>query len=206
MPGRTPPPPPPQELPRVMLWRLRRNPLRRRGDLLQAWIGIGLVVAALAATPLAMFLVGDIAYGHYTRTAQHQAETRHQTIATLLEDARRHPEPGSAEAKKTRYPTKVRFTDPNGHTHTATTDVRPALPKGSTIRVWAGTDGKLTDPPLSPRQIRDRAMGSAFIAALTVHATAAAAYGTVSRILHRRNLAAWDTAWAETAPRWTTSP
>ncbi|WP_409467259.1 Rv1733c family protein [Streptomyces sp. HC307] len=206
MPGRMPPPPPPQELPRVMLWRLRRNSLRRRSDLLQAWIGLGLLLAALAATPIAMFPVGDAAYHHYTRTAQHQAETRHRTTAVLLEDARRHPEPGSAEAKKTRYPTKVRFTDPNGHTHSATTDVQPALPKGSTIRVWAGTDGKITDPPLSPSQIRSRAMGSAIIAALGVHATAAAAYGTASRIIHRRNLAAWDTAWAETAPRWTTSP
>ncbi|GAA2494409.1 Rv1733c family protein [Streptomyces longisporus] len=206
MPGRTPPPPPPRELPRVMLWRLRRNPLRRRGDLLQAWLGIGLVLAALAATPLAMFLVGDVAHDHYTRTARHQAETRHDTTATLLEDARRHPEPGSAEAKKTRYPTKVRCIDRNGHTHTATADVQPALTKGSIIRVWAGTDGKLTDPPLSPRQVRDRAVGSAVIAALAVQATAAVAYGTVARIIDRRNLAAWDTAWAETAPRWTTSP
>jgi len=189
-----------------MLWRLRHNPLRRRSDLLEACIGIGLTLAALAATPLAMFLVGDAAHHHYTRTAQHQIETRHHTTAVLLEDARRHPEPGSAEAKKTRYPTKVRFTDPNGHTHTATTDVQPALPKGSTIRVWASIDGKITDPPLSPSQVRSRAMGSAIIAALGVHATAAVAYGTASRTLHRRNLAAWDTAWAETAPRWTTSP
>lgn len=205
MPGRIPPAPPPLELRRFRLWRLRRNPLRRRGHLLQAWIGLGLILAALAVTPIATFLVGDVAYAHYTRTAQHQAETRHHTTAVLLEDARRHPEPSSDEAENTRYPTKVRFTDPNGHTHTAPTDVQPALAKGSTIRVWAGTDGKITDPPLSPSQIRNRAMGWAIIAALCVHATAAAAYGTVSRILHRRNLAAWDTAWAETAPRWTTS-
>ncbi|GAA5022131.1 Rv1733c family protein [Streptomyces siamensis] len=205
MPGRLPSPPPPQELPRVVLWRRRRNPLRRRSDLVQAWIGLGLLLAALTAAPAAMFLGGDAAYRHYTRTARHQAETRHQTTAVLLEDVPRHPEPGSAEAKETRYPAKVRFTDPEGHTHTATTDVQPALPKGSTVRVWAGTDGKVTDPPLSPSQIRSRAMSSGIVAALGVHATAAAAYGIATRILHRRNLAAWDTAWADTAPRWTTS-
>ncbi|MEV8554568.1 hypothetical protein AB0L04_32745 [Streptomyces glaucescens] len=205
MPGRTPPPPPPREH-QVTLWRLRRNPLRRRSDVLQGWIGLGLLLVALAATPVAMFLVGDAAYDHYTRTARHQAHTRHHTTAVLLEDARRHPEPGSAEAKRTRYPTKVRYTDPDGHTHTATTDVEPALPKGSTVHVWADTDGRITDPPLSPSQVRSHAMGSAIIAALGVHAVAAAAYGTAGRILHRRNLAAWDDAWAETAPRWTTSP
>ncbi|MFG3723355.1 hypothetical protein ACGF8D_36765 [Streptomyces massasporeus] len=210
MPGRTPPlqppPPPPRELPRVMFWRLRRNPLRRRSDLAQAWIGLGLTLAALAATPLALFLVGDAAHRHYARTAQHQAATRHHTTAVLVEDARNHPEPGSAEARQTLYPTKVRFTDPHGRTHTAHADAQPALPRGTTIRVWADTDGELTDPPLSPDQIRSRAMGSALIAALAVHVAAAAAYGTVQRVIRHHNLAAWETAWAATAPRWTTSP
>ncbi|MFE7168242.1 hypothetical protein [Streptomyces sp. NPDC057616] len=189
-----------------MFWRLRRNPLRRRTDLTQAWIGIGLLASALAATPPAMFLVGDTAYGHYSRIAQQQTATRHHTTATLLENARRHPEPGSAEARETRYPTKVRFADPHGRARTATADVEPALPRGSTIRIWADTDGKITEPPLSPDQIRNRAMGSALVAALAVHAGAAAAYGTAHHIIQRRNLAAWDSEWARTAPRWRTSP
>ncbi|POX63093.1 hypothetical protein C3492_13070 [Streptomyces sp. Ru62] len=190
----------------VMLRRLRRNPLCRRNDLVQAWIGLVLLLAAPAATPAVMVLVGDAAHRHYAHAAQHQAATRHHTTAVLLQDARRHPEPGSAEARKTRYPAEVRFTDPHGRTRTATADVRPALPKGSAVRVWVGTDGKITDPPLSPGEVRSRAMGSAIIAALGVHATAAAAYGVTCRVILRRNLAAWDTAWARTAPRWTTSP
>ncbi|MEU9229540.1 hypothetical protein AB0D40_34955 [Streptomyces massasporeus] len=208
MPGRTPPPPPPppRELPRVMFWQLRRNPLRRRSDLAQAWIGLGLTLAVLASTPVALFLVGDAAHRHFARTAQHQAATRHHTTAVLVEDARSHPEPGSAEARQTLYPTKVRFTDPHGRTHTAHADAQPALPKGTTIRVWADTDGELTDPPLSPDQIRSRAMGSALIAVLGVHVAAAAVYGTVHRVIRHHNHVAWETAWAATAPRWTTSP
>nr|WP_244218138.1 hypothetical protein [Streptomyces corchorusii] len=186
--------------------RLRRNPLCRRTDLVQAWTGLGLLLAALAATPAAMVLVGDAAHRHYARTARHQAATRHHTTAILLQDARRHPEPGSAEARKTRYPAEVRFTDAHGHTRTATAEVQPALTKGSAVRVWVGADGTITDPPLSPGEVRSRAMGSAIIAALGVHATAAAAHAAACRVIQRRNLAAWDTAWARTAPRWTTSP
>ncbi|ALO98425.1 hypothetical protein SHL15_7417 [Streptomyces hygroscopicus subsp. limoneus] len=186
--------------------RLRRNPLCRRTDLVQAWIGLGLLLAALAATPAAMVLAGDAAHRHYARTARHQAATRHHTTAILLQDARRHPEPGSAEARKTRYPAEVRFTDAHGRTRTATAEVQPALTKGSAVRVWVGADGTITDPPLSPGEIRSRAMGSAIIAALGVHATAAAAHAAACRVIQRRNLAAWDTAWARTAPRWTTSP
>ncbi|MEU3892243.1 hypothetical protein [Streptomyces sp. NPDC029041] len=208
MPGHTSPPAPrpPRELPRVMFWRLRRNPLRRRSDVVQAWIGLGLTLVVLAATPLALFLVGDAAHRHYARAAEHQAATRHHTTAVLVEDARGHPEPGSAEAKRTLYPTKVRFTDPRGRTHTAYADTRPALPKGSTIRVWAATDGKLVGSPLTSDQVRSRAMGYALIAALGVHAAAAVAYGTVHRVIRHHNLAAWESAWATTAPRWTTSP
>ncbi|MEU0210453.1 hypothetical protein ABZ235_11750 [Streptomyces canus] len=47
----TPPAHPPEELPRLRLWRWRRNPLRRRTDLAQAWIAVGLFVVVTAATP-----------------------------------------------------------------------------------------------------------------------------------------------------------
>jgi hypothetical protein len=190
----------------VLFWRLRRNPLRRRADLFQAWLGLGLFLAALAATPAVMFWAGDTAHRHYARTAQQQAAARQHTPAVLLEDARRHPEPGSAEERRTRYPTEVGFTDPGGTARTATTDVRAGLPKGSTVHVWAGADGKLTGPPLDAGQVRSRAMGWAVLGALAVQGAAAAAYGVAARVLERRNLAAWDAAWTETAPRWTTSP
>ncbi|KUN40962.1 hypothetical protein AQJ30_03420 [Streptomyces longwoodensis] len=190
----------------VLFRRLRRNPLRRRTDLFRAWLGLGLVLAALAATPAALFWAGDTAHRHYARTAQQQAATRHDTHAVLLEDARRHPEPGSAEERRTRYPVKVGFTDAGGVARTATTDVRPGLTRGSTVHVWAGPDGELTGPPLDAGQVRSRAMGWAVLGALAVQGAAAAAYGVAARVLERRDLAAWDAAWRETAPRWTTSP
>ncbi|TFE55372.1 hypothetical protein E3E14_05995 [Streptomyces sp. ICN441] len=40
--GRPPAQRPPEELPRVPLWQWRRNPLRRRSDLAQAWIALSL--------------------------------------------------------------------------------------------------------------------------------------------------------------------
>ncbi|PZH00583.1 hypothetical protein C1I97_23160 [Streptomyces sp. NTH33] len=195
-----------EELSRVKLWRLRRNPLRRPTDLLQAWVGLGLLLAVLAAVPAAMFLVGDAAFRHYVRTAEHQEQTRWQTTAVLVHDSPRHPEPGSEEAKTARYPVQVRFTDPGGRTRTARADVHPGLSAGSSVDVWADTDGRITEPPMTDDQIRSRSMGWAIIAALTVCAAGAAAYGTTALALRRRNLSAWAAAWSRTAPRWTTSP
>ncbi|MFF7281083.1 hypothetical protein [Streptomyces griseorubiginosus] len=201
----TPPEHPPEDLPRVLLWRWRRNPLRRRTDLAQAWIGLGLFLAVLAATPAAMILVGETAHGHGKKTARHQIATRHHIPAVLVHDAPGHPEPGSDEAKKALYPVTVRFTDPGGHTRTAKADVEPALTAGSTVRLWVDAEGKLTDAPLTTKQVRDRAIGYAVLAAMTVALLGAAAYAYAHHRLERHNLAEWDAAWARTAPRWTAS-
>lgn len=201
----TPPSHPPEELPRVLLWRWRRNPLRRRTDLVQAWIALGLTLAVLAATPAAMVLAGTTAHRHHTETARHQAATRHHTSAVLVRDAPRHPEPGSEEAKKTLYAVPVRFTAPDGQTVTAKTEVEPALAVGSTVRIWVDAEGRITDPPMSTEEARHRAMGWAVLAAMAVPLLGTAAYGYAGRRLQRHNLARWEAAWAETAPRWTAS-
>ncbi|MFE3264026.1 hypothetical protein [Streptomyces sp. NPDC059215] len=199
------PEPPPDDLPRLMLWRLRASPLRRRSDLLQAWVGIGLLLAVLAAAPAAMFLVGDTAYRHYTRAAERQRQVREPVVAVLLQDVPRHPEPGSAEEKETLYPVRVRFTDPAGHPRTAKTEARPGLTAGSTLRLWSDPRGRLTGPPLTTDQIRSRCMGWALTGALAVTLLGGLAYGATDLVLRRRNLAEWDAAWARTAPGWTAS-
>lgn len=188
------------------LWRLRHNGLRRRTDRLQGWLAIGLLLLVPVLGLVAVFTIGDAAHRHYRATAEHQTQTRRPTTATLAVDAPHHLEPGSDEAKEARYPVQVRYTGPDGTTRSAETDVLPGLAKGSTVEVWVGVHGAITKPPMSTGQIRDRTMGWALLAFLTVALAGAAAYGAAALALHRRNLAGWDTKWAETAPRWTTSP
>ncbi|MEU6546236.1 hypothetical protein [Streptomyces sp. NPDC046859] len=205
IPPAQPPPddPVPGEPRHVLTWRWRRNPLRRPADLAQAWIGLGLFLAVLAATPAAMFLAGDAAHRHYLHKARHQAATRHEAAAVTEHDAPRHLEPGSDEAGKARYPVSVRFTDDRGRTRTAEAKVPPSLPAGSTIRVWVDAEGEVTKPPLTRDQVRDSALGCAVLAALAVPVAAAIAHRWAVRRLELRNLARWEEEWARTAPRWT---
>ncbi|WP_346656921.1 hypothetical protein [Streptomyces sp. F001] len=86
-----------------MPWRLRRNPLRRRTDLWQAWIALGLLLTVPAATPAAMILTGDIAHRHYTRTAQHQAQTRHERAQIRKHQRRAARAPKGSPAKTAEY-------------------------------------------------------------------------------------------------------
>ncbi|AWE54023.1 Rv1733c family protein [Streptomyces nigra] len=197
------PDPDPDEPRHALTWRWRRNPLRRPADLAQAWIALGLFLAVLAATPVAMVLAGDAAHRHYLRTARQQAATRYEVTAVTEHDAPRHLEPGSDEAGKVRYPVTVRFTDDAGRTRTAEAEVPPSTPAGSVIRVWADTEGRVTEAPLTRDQVRDSALGCAVLAALAVPVAAAVAHRWAVRRLERRNLARWDEDWARTAPRWT---
>ncbi|MFC5218783.1 hypothetical protein [Streptomyces coerulescens] len=208
-PAQPPPPPPDVRHPWVhplSLWHWRHNPLRRSSDRLQGWIALALLLLVPFLGLVAMFTIGDAAHRHYVATAAEQRQTRHLTTAVLTHDAPRHPEPGSAEAKKTRYPVTVRFTDPLGRTRTAQADVLPGLSVDSRVDVWVESDGALTEPPMTGEQIRSRTMGWALLAFLTVALAGTAAYGAAAQVLHRRNMAEWESKWAETAPRWTTSP
>ncbi|MFD0649950.1 hypothetical protein ACFQ2Y_16455 [Streptomyces malaysiensis subsp. malaysiensis] len=108
--------------------------------------------------------------------------------------------------RETRYPATVRFTDPDGRTRTAKAEVLPGLAAGSSVHVWVDKDGAIAEPPMPDAQIRSRTMGWALIAFVTVTLAGAAVYRCTTVVLRRRNLAEWDTEWAETAPRWTTSP
>lgn len=189
------------ELPHVTLWRLRRNPLRRPTDLLQAWIGLGLLPAVPAAALAALFLVGDAAFRHYARQAEHQERTGRRITAVLLQDAPGHPGQGTQEAAQVR----VRFTGPDGLPRIARADVPAGLPAGSGVEVWTGPDGRVTGPPMTDEQIRSRSRGWAILAALAVCAAGAAGYGLAALVLRHRNLSAWAAAWSRTAPRWTES-
>ncbi|GGV51539.1 Rv1733c family protein [Streptomyces griseoflavus] len=200
----TPAQPPPGAPSRPLPWRRRRNPLRRRTDRLQTWIGLGVLVAVLAVAPVTAVVVGDVARGHYEDLARHQTQTRYETDATLTRDAPRHPEPGSDEEKHTRYPVEVRVVTREGRTRTTRAEVRPGLSADNTVRIWITEDGEATEPPLTSKEVRSRTTGWALLAAMGVALTGAAAHALTALVLRRRNLADWDTAWAETAPRWTT--
>ncbi|MEU9554899.1 Rv1733c family protein [Streptomyces fumanus] len=170
----------------MLPWRHRHNPLCRRTDRLQGWIALGLLLTVPLLGLLAAFAAGDAAGRHYRATAERQAHTRHHSTAVLLRDAPRHPEPGSDEARRTRYPVEVRFTDPHGRPRTGMTDVPPGTPADTAVRVWVGADGTLTGPPLTGEEIHSRAMGWAVLASLAVALLGLAAHGTAAAVLRRR--------------------
>ncbi|MFE7385255.1 hypothetical protein ACFU9F_33375 [Streptomyces zhihengii] len=196
--------PPPAHRP-APLWGLRPNPLRRRCDLVRAWLTLALAAVVLGAVPVVSVAVGRAVHGSLTADAEARAASLHRVTAVLERDAPRHPEPGSAEADLARYPAPVRWTGPDGRVHRGETEVPAGVTAGSTVPLWCDAEGRAARAPMSAAEVRNRSVGWGATAGAAVAVAGAVTYAAVGRVLDRRRLAEWDAAWAAAAPRWSAS-
>ncbi|MDI5969264.1 hypothetical protein POF50_007875 [Streptomyces sp. SL13] len=182
----------------VRLWRWRRNPLRRRSDVVEAWAGLAAGLVIVAGAPLTGIAAADSM--HATLAAQNDG--RHQVSAVLERDA---PSSGSAPGGGSspgvvRAP--VRWTGHDGRTHSAHVVVAPGAGAGSRTPVWTDGRGRVTEPPLDRLEttVQTDVMGAAAagglcVAALVTHRGLRA--GLDLRRSHR-----WQQEWARVGPRW----
>lgn len=180
-----------------LLWRWRRNPLKRRSDVVEAWVALvaGLVMA-----------VGGTAAGVATSAAVEQpllAERaeRHPVSARLLENAPAVPQAADG-GKAGRVPATVRWKAPDGSVHTGVARVREGQSAGTATVVWTDTHGRLVAEPLTQREAETRAALTGATAATGVCLATLAGQRTVRWRLDRRRAAEWERAWAEVEPRW----
>ncbi|MYR87185.1 hypothetical protein GTY41_20115 [Streptomyces sp. SID685] len=156
------------------LWRWRSNPLRRREDVLEAWI----VLAVWAV----VVLVGAVVAPSAFRTAEHRFAEQHAerppVRAVLTADA------------------------PDGTPRTGHTLVDPSLPRGTTVHLWQDDRGQLvTTAPTDRAEGRIEAGLLAAGAALVAAAPVLGAGAFARARLDRRRLALWDREWDLVGPR-----
>jgi hypothetical protein len=174
-----------------------RNPLRRGSDRAEtAMLGI-LLAAFLAGAPFVAHAAGSWTYAGAVREAQAQQVALHHVRATLLQAAESwNISEGGAEAP-------ARWKAPDGQVRTGQVFVASGAPAGSTVMVWVDQSGHLTDSPLQPGQVTGRA-DMARVLAVVALGVMLSLVGLAGRWgLDRRRLAAWDTDWLTTEPRWT---
>ncbi|MEU3146725.1 MULTISPECIES: hypothetical protein [unclassified Streptomyces] len=185
---------------RVWLWRWRSNPLRRRSDLVEAW----LLLAGLLLTLFAGAVTGLATAGAVDRSlAERRAQSR-TVPAVLVEDAAGTlPSPvtedGSGDG---RVWVKVRWTAPDGTSRTGRAETEPGDRAGSVVTVWTNDAGRLVSEPPGGADARFQTV----MAGLTV---AAATGGTVvlggwfvrSRTQQRR-AQEWEAEWRLVEPTW----
>jgi hypothetical protein len=175
-----------------------RNPLRRGYDRLETAVLTVLAAAFLAAAPFAAQASADAAWSAAHQAQAVQQASRHQmpaVVGTL--SAGDGYAVGQSEAQ-------VRWTAPDGQARTGYELLPSDTRIGAIVRVWTDSGGQLTVAPLHGSQVANQA-GLAGVSGVATLALVAAAAGILTlRVLDRRRMAAWETEWRSTGPRWTT--
>ncbi|MFF3635935.1 hypothetical protein [Streptomyces sp. NPDC002250] len=177
------------------LWRWRRNPLRRRTDVLEAWFL--LVVWALVV--VGGTLVGLVTARAAGQSFDRQRTERTQVRAVLLTDAPRTAVAGTGGDLTS---ARVRWTAPDGTRHSDSTLVPGGLRAGSTAEIWLDAWGRPSSAPLTSGEASAE---SALLGVSAALALTGAAFGVRCAgrwWLDRRRIEEWDREWALLGPRW----
>jgi hypothetical protein len=176
-----------------------RNPLRRTLDRVEAAVVGGLVIAFLAGAPTAALAAGHIASSISSRTAHAEQAAWHRVPARLLLAAT--PAAGYHYDQVPAW-----WASPDGAWHVDFVSAPSGTSAGGTVMVWVDAAGRLTGPPLQPRQIWVRTILAAALAPVVLGFILVCVGWVAYRVLDRRRLAAWAAEWRATGPQWTGRP
>ncbi|KQX67413.1 MULTISPECIES: hypothetical protein [unclassified Streptomyces] len=181
---------------RKRLWRWQANPLRRRDDVVEAWIVLAVWIVFVVGGTVAGLVTAQAADEVFAR----QRAERQSVRAVLLTDVPSGaPSIGGTSDRRT---TTVRWTASDGSTRTGRTLVDGGLEAGSTVTVWQDGHGRLTTAPPSTTEA---AMESGFLGVAAAAGLAGLVFGAgaVARWrLDRRRVDEWGREWDLVGPRW----
>src|SRR4051794_16639127 len=178
---------------------LGRNPLRRRGDRLEAGLLMTTLLAALLVVPAAA-AVGTTISNRAERSATAERAKVHPVRARTLENTA-----GSVPASPGLTITTVRvgWLDSSGAPHEGKADVLIGTTVGTELTIWLDQAGAITDAPRAPAD--DATVGIAV--GLTIPFVAwpmlLALFLLARRPLDRRRAEQWAREWEQVSPRWT---
>jgi len=175
-----------------------RNPLRRGSDRVETAVLALLVIVFLAAAPFAALASSSWALARAHQAQLAERASSYQVPARVL---KLEATSGAAYGDPSAH---ARWTAHDGKVVTGDIAVPLGAAVGSTQWLWTTADGQLTNPPLEDSQVTGQAYVAEGLGVFTL-AVLLTVTGLVTRwMLDKRRMAAWDTEWRATGPRWTT--
>ncbi|MGW1724186.1 Rv1733c family protein [Streptomyces sp. NPDC002306] len=181
---------------RHRLWRWRKSPLRRREDIVEAWVVLFVWVAVVVGGVLAGLVTAWAADDAFAR----QRAERYSVEAVLLTDVA--PPVAGAEGTHERVATKVRFTAADGSVRTDRALVDPGLKAGTTVEVWLNARDELSVEPPSMAAASFEAAVIGTGAGLALASLVLGAGAVAKWRLDRRRIDEWGREWDLVGPRW----
>jgi len=187
---------------RVRGWRWRRNPLRRRSDVVEACTVTVIATLLLLGAPLAAVAAGWWAHDATQAKAAAQRAERHVVVGVVVENA-----PASVSTtpggKQHMYWVKVRWTGPGEDPRTGSARVPAGTRRGERAGVWVDARSRGVGPPLSDAAIWQHTITTGVLTGGNVAGVVLVAHFVVRRVAARHRLAEWESEWARTGPEWT---
>ncbi|MFD9304305.1 hypothetical protein ACFWCB_16910 [Streptomyces sp. NPDC060048] len=190
------------------VWRWRRNPLRRRTDLFEAWVAFAAAVCVLVVAPAVGWAAGLRVDGTLQRAASEQRHERYLVPAVVVRPSPEQAVDAEADpAAQRQTPQRTRivasWTAPDGSSHQGTVPAAEEPPRpGDRFRIWTDTHGRLVGQPLDPASASFHAVAAGLAAALVIAALVETVRRLVVRRLMHRRYIRLDRAWAQAGPDW----
>lgn len=189
----------PRRMSRLVRWLAGRNTLRRPVDRIEGTVLVVLTAAFLVAMAVASVL------GVHTYQAQRAASAGMRPVVGVLSQAG----PLSYGSMAQLGEAEARWRDPGGREQSGvlTTATAPDIlgaAAGARIPVWLDRSGQPVAPPGGQVAMIVNALAPSIGVAGGAGMTLLVCYGLCRLVLDRRRLAAWESAWSLTGPRWTT--
>lgn len=175
------------------------NPLRRRADVIEAWLVPAAIVVFLVLSPL---VAGLAAMGVRAdnAAAQHVQQSWHPVSAVLLRAA---PGPQYSDNGANTWTVWAPASWTVGGRHYIGHIPVPAdSPAGSTQTVWLDRAGHVRAPAMTPSELGGAIGMGILLAVATLAVVIAVAARLAKWALDRRRIASWESAWLSVGPRW----
>jgi hypothetical protein len=186
---------------RVRGWRWRRNPLRRRADVVEAWTVLVVVVLLLVGAPLAGAVAGRWAHDDARQIAAEQRAERHRVRAEVVG---RPPDgfPAGQAGRENAFRVAVRWTEPGQGVRTTTARVPAGTERGDVVDVWFDARGRTVAPPVDGTAVWQHTLTMGVSTAGGTAAVVLLGHALVRKAAMRHRLEEWDREWARTEPEW----
>jgi hypothetical protein len=175
------------------------NPLRRRSDMVEAWLLPAAIAVFLVLGPLLVGAAGS--WARAANAAAAQAERSWHRVPAVVLEAVPGPMMSDNGANSWMVWAPARWIA-GGREHAGRIPAPSGTRAGATVPVWLDRAGRVQAPPLAAGQVRYRAalaavVGLTFLAAILACLVLAGRW-----LLDCRRLAGWGTAWLAVGPQW----
>ncbi|MDX3077075.1 hypothetical protein [Streptomyces sp. MI02-7b] len=190
----------------VLAWRWRRNPLRRRSDVFEAWAGLTTACVIALGAPAAGWAAGATVGSTLRETVRAEHAQRTQRPAVVLRAGPREvsdSDPETGQVREERRLAVVRWTADDGRSHTANVLISADRGKGDRISLWTDRAGRAPAPaPLDPGTADTHATLAGIGTFLAACVLGLMARQSLMWHLMRRRLAEWEREWAAAGQSW----